>query len=35
MDGKPMKSGKAFPSNRDTFAERMELIFLKRGEKSG
>jgi hypothetical protein len=31
-DGKPIQSGKAFPSNRDAFAEFTERVFLKRGE---
>lgn len=31
-DGKPIQAGKAFPSNRDAFAEFTERIFLKRGE---
>lgn len=29
--GKPIQAGKAFPSNRDAFAEFTERVFLKRG----
>ncbi len=29
--GKPIQSGKAFPSNRDAFSEFTERVFLKRG----
>ncbi len=29
--GKPIQSGKVFPSNRDAFAEFTERVFLKRG----
>jgi hypothetical protein len=33
MEGsKPIQNGKAFPSNRDVFADFTEKVFLKRGE---
>jgi hypothetical protein len=33
MEGsKPIQNGKAFPRNRDTFADFTEKVFLKRGE---
>ena len=31
-DSKPIQKGKAFPGNRDAFADFTERIFLKRGE---